>query len=230
MMVALGSVGVVTQQAMAEPAAPQQAAGQQTAGSGSAGANLNVALSTLSGMMPEIAGSTDQLRPQKWKLHGDERDSVERDVTSVRHDVDVTLPPLVQQAQSTPGSVEKALAVYRNVNALYDVLLRMTMTAVYSGGKDDATVLGNALDRLEKARAQLGQALLDAAGAQEATIARMQAAVVVQQQAATAAPKHIVVDDGPTKKTTAKKKPSAAKPPAGNAPPATGTGAAAKTQ
>jgi hypothetical protein len=224
-------VTLVASGALAQPSTGQPSTGQESVAGASvspATANLSSAVATLSRMMPEIASSTDELRPQKWKLHGDERDSVERDVSSVRHDVDLVLPPLVQQAQAAPGSVEKAMAVYRNVNALYDVLLRMTMTAQYSGSKDDAAVLSDALDKLERARATLAQALLDAAGAQEATIARMQAAVVVQQQAAAAGPKHIVVDDGPVKKTTKKKAP-AAKPPAGTA--ANGTGSTpAKTQ
>jgi hypothetical protein len=171
--------------------------------------------------MPQLAGSTDELRLQKWKLHGDDRDAVERDVASVRKDVDVVLPPLVQQAQAAPGSVAKGLAVYRNVNALYDVMLRTTITAQYSGNKDDLAVLGQALDKLEAVRKELGQALLDTAATQEATLAKLQQATVVQQSAANAGPKHIVVDDGPVKKKAPAKKPAAKKPAAGT--PAGGT-------
>jgi hypothetical protein len=202
------------------------AEGQQAA-SGSA---LSAAIGSLSEMMPQLAGSTDELRLQKWKLHGDDRDAVERDVASVRRDVDVVLPPLVQQAQAAPGSVAKGLAVYRNVNALYDVMLRTTITAQYSGNRDDLAVLGQALDKLEAVRKQLGQALLDTAATQEATLAKLQQATVVQPSAANAGPKHIVVDDGPVKKKAPAKKPAAKKPAAGTPAGGTGSGTTAPAQ
>jgi hypothetical protein len=86
-------------------------------------------------------------------------------------------------------------------------------------------VLGQALDKLEAVRKQLGQALLDTAATQEATLAKLQQATVVQPSAANAGPKHIVVDDGPVKKKAPAKKP-AKKPAAGT----TGSGTTAPAQ
>ncbi len=89
------------------------------------------------------------------------------------------------------------------------MLLRVTETAALAGSASDASSLEDARAGLEDGRAKLGTWLLQSIGAQDAQIARLQAAVAPQPAArAAAAPTKIVVDDGPDNPKPHKKKPA----------------------
>ena len=53
------------------------------------------------------------------------RDEAQANLRSIQKDVSTTLPALLASADSAPGSASKLLPAYRNVDALYDVLLRV---------------------------------------------------------------------------------------------------------
>jgi hypothetical protein len=114
------------------------------------------------------------------------------------------------QAALTPS-----FAVFRNIDALYDVLLRVSGTAALTASSYDANSLEQARAGLEDARTKLGEWLVQSIGTQDATIVRLQSAPAPKPEAATA-PAKIVVDDGPTPPKPRKKKP--ANPPANATP------------
>ena len=69
----------------------------------------------------------------------------------------------------------RSFAVFRNLDALYDVLLRVTETASLAGSGADAGNLEDARAGLENGRAKMGTWLLQSIGAQDAQIARLHA-------------------------------------------------------
>jgi hypothetical protein len=147
----------------------------------------------------------------RWKAPGEVRSVTQRDIDSIQRDLGATLPPLLDQAAAAPASVPASFAVYRNIDALYDVLLRVSETAVLAAPQADADNLQSALATLESARRELGDAILRLAASHEQEIVSLRAAVAEAAAAAAAkpvAPVKTVVDDGPA---SPPKPPAAAK-------------------
>jgi hypothetical protein len=165
----------------------------------------------LSGVQSTTAG----LNISKWKAPGSVRQAAQQDVDSIQNDLGRTLPNLLASADAAPASIPPSFAVYRNVDALYDVLLRVSETAYLAAPENEASAVADALQRLETARTQLGDSILGMSQRQEAQIV----ALVAEAQSAKASPAaqthENVVDDGPAKKTPSKtKKKAATKKPA----------------
>jgi hypothetical protein len=146
----------------------------------------------------------DSVNVSKWKAPGDVRHTTQSDVYSMQRDVTDTLPGLINAALADPAKVSPAFTVYRNVDALYDVLLRVSETAQLAGASADASALEDQRAALEDSRTQLGAALLQSAQAQDSEVVRLRTAAVPAPPPA--APAKTVVDDGPTTKPKTTKK------------------------
>ena len=163
----------------------------------------------------ETSRALSALNIRRWKASGDVKDAMQQNVSSIQADLSNTLPGLIQQADAAPASVPEAFAVYRNLDALYDVLLRLSENATLAGPSSESSSLQSALNSLKQARANLGEAILGRVQGQQAEIARLKNAMAT---AAAAPPPHAsgptVVDDGPAKAAAAahKKKKAPAKP------------------
>jgi hypothetical protein len=193
---------------------PAQAAGSSPA---QARAQANVALGD---SLQQMNVTTDRLHRAlasinvaKWKAPGDVRETTQSDVDSMQRDLAGTLPSLISNALANPGKVSPVFSVYRNVDALYDVLLRVSETAQLAG-TNDARVLEDQRGELESSRTQLGTALLQSAQAQDAELVQLHTAAAVPPPAP---PTKTVIDDGPPAKTkstkTRTRKPAPAPPP-----------------
>jgi hypothetical protein len=115
----------------------------------------------------------------RWKASGAVRDEAQTNLRSIERDVETTLPPLLAAADAAPDSAAKTLPAYRNVEALYDVLLRLEAAGQLAAPRDQASALEQALANLNDGRRMLGDQLqLDADG-QERQLVRLQAALRV---------------------------------------------------
>jgi hypothetical protein len=194
---------------LALPVAAQSAPAQAVAASPSSAAPTEAMRSVLGQVNEAVAG----LNVSRWKAPGEVRGVTQRDIDSIQRDIGSTLPPLLDRANTPPASVAAYFAVYRNVDALYDVLLRVSETATLAGSQDDANTMQAALSSLEAARRSLGDAILSVADSHEQELVTLRATAAAQAAAAAAAPppeKKTVVEDGPAtpakKATTAKRK------------------------
>jgi hypothetical protein len=162
----------------------------------------------------DVQRSMSALTVSRWKAPSDVRNVAQENVASIERDLTDTLPALLSQADAATGSVSPEFAVYRNIDALYDVLLRIYATASLAAPQGEADALYSSLQKLETARRQLGDTILSASQAREAEVVRLQAAVkAAAATPAQAAPaKTTVVDDGPAASAARKKKKPAAKP------------------
>ncbi|HZD49372.1 MAG TPA: hypothetical protein VE178_11565 [Silvibacterium sp.] len=161
--------------------------------------------------------SLSGLNIARWKAPGEVRGAAQQNASSIQSDLANTLPSLITQADASPGTVPSSFSVYRNIDALYDVLLRVYATASLAAPENEANALGASLQRLEDARRQLGDAILGASKEHEAQIIQLQAALKAANtaRAEQPAPKTAVIDDGPAAtQTPKKKKKPATKPPA----------------
>ena len=108
--------------------------------------------------LANLQTSMVRLNIGRWKVPGDVREHTQQDAASIQRDLTTTLPRLMAEAE-TPGNhaaLLPAFAVFRNLDALYDVLLRVTETAALAGAGPDANSLEDARAGLEDGRAKLG--------------------------------------------------------------------------
>jgi hypothetical protein len=165
---------------------------------------LGNALQQVSIASAHLRRALDSINVPKWKAPGDVRQTTASDVDSLQRDVADTLPNLINTALADPAKVSPAFAVYRNVDALYDVLLRVSETAQLAGS-NDARLLEDQRSALQDARSQLGAALLQSAQAQDAEVVHLRSAAAAAPPPPPA--KSTVIDDGPatTSKSTKKR-------------------------
>jgi hypothetical protein len=182
------------------------------------GSQMTAASTIVQPALSDVQNSVSGLNIARWKAPGDVRSVAQQNASSILRDLASTLPALLGRADASPNSVSSAFTVYRNIDALYDVLLRLHGTASLAAPQDEADALFYSLQKLEATRTRLGDTIFDASQERETQLVKLQAALKaaatpVQAQAAPAQP--AVVDDGPaTTPPVRKKKKPAAKPPA----------------
>lgn len=155
----------------------------------------------------QVSQAIVSLNISRWKAPGEVRAATQQNVDSIQRDLNNTLPGLLAAADAAPETVSAVFPVYRNIDALYDVLLRVSQTAMLAAPDNEAGSVTSALSKLESARNDLGNAILTTSKNNEAEAAKLQAAI--QQAAAAKAaepPKTTIVDDGPVKSTSSTKK------------------------
>ena len=176
--------------------------------------------------LTEVQRSVSALNISRWKAPGQVKSAAQQDTGSIQRDLSDTLPGLLSKADAAPTTVPPAFVVFRNIDALYDVLLRVSQTASLAAPQGESDALFSSLNKLEAARSQLGDAILNASQQREDQVVKLEAAVRAAAAAQPQAPppKTTVIDDGAAPPTPAKKrKKPAAKPPA-STPPAGPTG------
>ncbi len=153
------------------------------------------------------AGSSVDLN--KWKGSGQSKQEVDANLASIQKDLQTTLPGLLRTADAAPLSISASLPVLLNMDALYSVLLRVSISGKMDAPRDQSQAIDGALASLDGARRDMGERINKLATSNEKQLAvaqqmlQQQAAALAQaQQAAQAAPATPV-------KTTAKKKKSA---------------------
>ena len=139
---------------------------------------------------PAITIATEDVRPEidrlnqavsglnvpKWKAPNQVKDQTQSDIGSIQRNLKTTLPQLLDAAKAAPTTIAPAFAVYRNVCALYDVLLRVAETASLAGPQQDGVLLDTELQRLDAAKKSLGTSIFDAATSRDTEMVQLRAA------------------------------------------------------
>lgn len=167
-------------------------------------------------MQPALASLQQALaaqRTDKWKMPAALRESTDSNINSIRHDLDTTLPPLLQTADAAPDSVAQMLPAYRNIEALYDVLLRVTETSSFAAPSQQSDALQQAISSLDEGRRSFADRLQSAALASDRQIHSLQATIKATPPPPPApAPPPCPTPKHTTKKRTAKPKPAQPNP------------------
>jgi len=184
---------------------------------------LNGLLSQLEATSKNTQADLVKLRIEKWKADGSYKRQALGNVDSIQRNLQGALPEIISQLRNAPEDLPTTFKLYRNLDALYDVLGGVVEGAGAFGSKDDLQALSNDLNGFEGSRRQLAERIENLAALKETEITRLSAALKTAQAAAEAAPpKKVVVDDTeppkkPAKKKTTKKPATdATKPPAGS--------------
>lgn len=193
---------------------------------------LNGILAQLEAASKDTQADLVKLRIERWKTDTAYKKQALTNVDSIQRNLQGALPEIMKQLRAAPEDVPATFKLYRNLDALYDVLGSVVESAGAFGSKDDFQSLSNDLNNFEGARKQFAGRIENLSSAKEAEIVRLRAELKTAQAAVPAAlPKKVVVDDNePPKKPAVKKKPapkpsttapSTAKPAAGQTQPQT---------
>ncbi len=138
--------------------------------------------------LDQVQSSVNGLHLEKWKIPNQVRDDTAGNVESIRRDIQTTLPSLLATADAKPDSVAAVLPVFRNVDALYDVCLRVAELAQTSAPRLQADALNQARTQLQNARRSLGERLQGTAESQEQRLADVESVLKSRASAAATAP------------------------------------------
>jgi hypothetical protein len=136
------------------------------------------------------------LKLEKWKK-GDIRDGAGTNIAAIQRDIQDNLPPLLQGADTAPGTISNVLPLYRNVDALYDVVLRVLEASRVSAPADQIVQLQQALTTLGEARHALDGHLQESASALEKQVSDLRSTLKAQSAARSTAPPPPVIPKCP---------------------------------
>ncbi len=174
--------------AAAAPLSFGQAAQEPSASTPTPVASAPTASSILRPALGQLGAGLSSVHLGKWKVPGQVREETNANISSISRDLDGTLPTLLAKADGSPAAVSATLPVYRNVDALYDVLLRVTAAADRGAPKQQAAALHNALAAMETARRSLGDSVLQSAIRQDSTVSSLESALKQARQTAVTVP------------------------------------------
>ena len=178
-------------------------------------------VSQLNGMLAQLeqASQTTQadlskLRIEKWKTDSNNKKQTLGNVDSIKRNLESALPEIVTQLRNSPEDLAASFKLYRNLDALYDVIGSVAESAGAFGSKDEFQGLSNDLNAFERARRSFAERMESLTTSKEAELTQLRTQVKTLQAATPPpAPKKIVVDDDEPKKPVARKK-LVPKPPA----------------
>lgn len=163
-----------------------------------------------------------KLRIEKWKMDSGYKKQTLANADSVRRNLQSALPEIMTQLRNSPEDLGASFKLYRNLDALYDVLGNLTESAGAFGSKDEFQSLSNDLNAFERSRRAFADRMEGLSIAKEAELSQLRTQVKTLQAATPPPPpKKIVVDDNAPPKPVAKKKKPVPKPPTASAPAST---------
>jgi len=219
--IALGQTAAVP--AVHGPTGPQYSVQGSVASSRAEGQGIvsYASVSQVNGLLSQLEASSKatqadlmKLRIERWKTDGSSKKQALGNVDSIQRNLQSALAEIIAQVRNAPEDLPATFKLYRNLDALYDVMGSVVESVGAFGPKDDFQSLSNDLNSFEGTRRQLGERLANLAASKEQEIARLRTDLKAAQAAISAAPpKKTVVDDNePAKKPAPKKKPAAKKP------------------
>jgi hypothetical protein len=205
---------VTSTQLLAATAFGQSAAPPVAAVSYASVSQLNGLLAQLEAASKATQADLTKLRIERWKTDGSSKKQALGNVDSIQRNLQNALPEMLGQLRNAPEDLPATFKLYRNLDALYDVLGSVVESTGAFGSKDDLQALANDLNSFEGTRKQLAERMENLAASKEQEIVRLRTDLKTAQAAIPAPPpKKIVVDDNePAKKPAVKKKPAAKKP------------------
>lgn len=187
---------------------------------------LNQLLANLQQVSQSTQEDLSRLRIEKWKTDSNTKRETQNNVESIQRNLTSALPGMLNELKNSPENTALTFKVYRNLDALYDVMSSVVESAGAFGNKDEFQSLSKDLGALEESRRALADRMDKIATAKENEIGQLR--VALQSARAEIPPKKVVVDDTapapakkPRKKPVPKPKPAnseTAPPPASQAP------------
>lgn len=158
--------------------------------------------------------SISHLRIEKWKADSNSKQQALSNAESIQRNLRSALPGMIANVRSAPQDVGAEFKLYRNLNALFDVMSSLTESAGAFGPKSDYEALAQQLETIDSVRRSLGDSLEQLTASTESQLDQLRNQVhTLQAKVNTEPPKKVVVDDTePAKKSTSTHKKKTKKP------------------
>lgn len=149
-----------------------------------------------------------RLRIEKWKADSGDKQQAQANADSVQRNLTAALPGMTGAVRSSPQDMAATFKLYRNMNALYDVMKTLTEASAAFGAKQDYETLAPYADQIDGYRRGLADYMEKLSAAKDAELTQLRLQDKAAQTAAAVQPKKVIInDDQPsTAKKTAKKK------------------------
>jgi hypothetical protein len=174
---------------------------------------VNGLLSQLESTAQSTTADLGKTRIEKWKTDSGNKREAQGNSDSITRNMQTALPALINAVRSSPENLAATFKLYRNLDALHDVLATVTESTGAFGSKNDFEALSNDFNSLDRIRRDLADRLETLSTNKEAEIARLHSQVQAAQANA-APPKKVIVDDNEPEKKPAHKKKTVTKKPA----------------
>jgi hypothetical protein len=216
----------------AQPGASAPAAQPGTPVSYASVSQLNSILSQIESTSKGTQSDLQRLHIDRWRTDKTTKEQALTNVDSIQRNLQDALPDIIAQLRAAPENVPDTFKLYRNLDALYDVLGNVVELTGAFGPRDDAQSLGNDLNAFEAARRLMADRIDNVSTEKETEIVRLRNELkTVQAVAPVAPPKKVIIDDtepppkkpAPKRKSTRKSTTPKTSSPTGTTPPASQT-------
>src|SRR5437868_4559383 len=140
-LIAAAICGSAAAQVGQDPPTSTPPAASQSAQSGPVSYASLTEVSALLGQLEASAVSTaadvEKLRINKWKTDSENKQQAASNAQSIVRNLRSALPGLIAAVRTAPDDLSANFKLYRNLDALYDVLSTLAETAGAFGPKDD---------------------------------------------------------------------------------------------
>ncbi len=179
---------------------------------------LNQMFSNLQQASEALQEGLSRLRIEKWKTDSGTKRQTQGNVDSILRNLQAALPEILAELKNSPEDGPLTFKVYRNLDALNDVLSSIVESAGAFGSREEFQSLSKDLTAIDDSRRVFAERMDKVAAAKETEIGQLR--VALQNARSNAAPKKTVVDDTapPVKKPTAARKKAAVPKPNTPAP------------
>lgn len=142
-----------------------------------------------------------KLRIEKWKADSASKQQAQSNTESIQRNLSSALPGMISAVRSAPQDLGAEFKLYRNLNALYDVMSSLTEATGAFGPKNDYEALAQRLETFDSVRRNLGDALEQLTASTQSQLDQLRAQVhTLQATVAATPPKKTVVDDSESPK------------------------------
>lgn len=189
-------------------------------------------VSQLNGMLAQLeqgcqATQADlgKVRIERWKTDSGNKKQSLGDVDSIKRNLESGMPELINQLRLSPEDLTASFKLYRNLEALYDVLGSVAESAGAFGSKEEFRSLSSDLNTMERSRRAFADRLESLTASKESELSQLRTQIKTLQAATPPPPpKKVIVDDTAPpkpapKKKTAQKTTKSPVPPVQPAPP-----------
>ena len=207
-LLALISTSASFSQSGPPPVAPASAPQSSEPVSYASLTQLNGMLSQLEATSKTTQSDLVNLRVERWKVDNSYKKQALGNMDSIQRNLQNALPDMISQLRASPENLPATFKLYRNLDALYDVLGSVVEGVGAFGSKDNLQALSNDLNSFENTRKELADRIESLSTSKEAEITRLQTDLkTARAEIPATPPKKVVVDDNqPAKKPAAKRK------------------------
>jgi len=140
-------------------------------------------LSQLQQVSQQTAADLGRMKVDRWKADASVKQQCQTNANSLQRNLTAALPEMIQKTKAAPQELAPSFKLYRNLNAVYDVLSATAESAGAFGPKEKYDPLVNDAGAIEQLRRSLADRLDWLSGIKDGQLIQLRQQLVAAQQA-----------------------------------------------